>query len=109
MRGQHPPARGFDGARDAARPFAPVAAFDRAAAMDELAADLGMVVDKEHDAPRSGGGARRGETGGTGADDKQIAARVELRIVGRRAIVRIDAAKAGHGADRAFEGLPARP
>ena len=105
----HPPAGGFDGAHDALRPVAPVSTFDRAAAMDELAADLGMVVNEKHCASRPSGGGRRGETRGTGADDKQIAARVELRIVGRRAIVRIDAAEAGHGADRAFEGLPARP
>ena len=80
-----------------------------AAAMDELTADLGMVVNEEHYASRAGGGAGRGETRGTGADDKQIAAHVELRTIGRRAMVRIDAAEPGHGADRAFEGLPARP
>ena len=77
--------------------------------MSELAADLGMIVEEKHCASRSGGGRSRGETGRTGADDKQIAGRVELWIVSRRTIVRIDAAKAGHGADRAFEGLPARP
>ena len=77
--------------------------------MRELAADLGMVVDEEHYLTRPSGGGGRGETRGTGADDKQIAARVELRIVGGRTDVRIDAAKTGHGPDRALERLSARP
>ena len=106
---QDPPACRFHGARHAESPVAPAAAFDRAAAMDELAADLGMVVNEEHGVSRSSGSRSRSETRGTSADDKQIAARVELRIVGWRPIVRIDAAEAGHGADRAFKGLPARP
>ena len=53
----HPPAGGFDGAHDALRPVAPIAALDRAAAMDKLAADLGMVVNEKHCASRAG--ARR--------------------------------------------------
>src|SRR5277367_206729 len=77
--------------------------------MDELAADFCMIVNEKHCASRPSGGRGRCETGRTCADDEQIAARIELRIVGRRTIVRIDAAEAGHGADRAFEGLPTRP
>jgi hypothetical protein len=77
--------------------------------MNELAADLDMVIDQEHDASRPGTGGRRGETRGASADDKQIGARIELRIIGRRAVVWIDAAETGHGADRALETLPARP
>ena len=75
--------------------------------MDQLAANLGMVVDEKHGASRPGAGRGCGQTGRACADDKKIAARVELRIVGRRAIVWIDTAEAGHRADRAFEGLPA--
>ena len=60
----HPPAGGFHRAHDALRPIAPASAFDYAAAMDELAADLGMVVDEEHYASRAGGGGRCGETRG---------------------------------------------
>ena len=77
--------------------------------MDELAADLGMVVDEENLAPRARGGVGRGESRRSRADDEEIAAGVDLRVVGRRAIAGVDPAEAGHGADRALEGLPARP
>ena len=77
--------------------------------MDELAADLGMVVNEKHGASRPSGGGRRGKPRCACANDEQIAARVELRIVGRRAVVRIDAAETGHRADRALEGFPTRP
>ena len=77
--------------------------------MDELTADFGVVVDQDDRAPRSRGGAGRGETRRPRADDKQVAMRVDLRIVGRRTIIRIDAAESGHGANAALKGLPARP
>ena len=76
--------------------------------MDELAADLGMVVDEKHHAFCAGAGVGRGETRRTCADDKKIAVSVELRIVGRRAVVRIDSAEVGHGANRPFVHLPPR-
>ena len=83
----HPAAGGFDRLHDARRPFAPVSAVDRPAAMGELAADLGVVVDEENRASRERGRVGRGKSGCSRADDEEIAAGVELRIVGRRAVV----------------------
>ena len=99
----------FDRGADVFRPFAPVAAFDRSAAMDELAADVVMILDKEHDLAGPCGRARRGEAGRTRADDEQVAAGVDLRAFGRRAIVGVDDSEAGHGAHQRLERLPARP
>ena len=77
--------------------------------MNELTADFGMVVDEENLAPCESGGVGRGESRCSGADDEQVAAGVDLRIVGRRTIVGINPAEAGHGANGALEGLPSRP
>ena len=77
--------------------------------MNELSPDVGAIVEEKHDAARARRRIRRGEAGRSGADDEHVAARVELRIVALGSIVRIDAAKAGHSADRRFERLPARP
>ena len=101
--------RGFDRARDGARPIPPVSAPDFAATMDELAADFAMIVEEKHDPSRASRGVSRGEAGRPRADDENVAARMKLRIVGLRAIVRIDAAEPGHGADGGFEGPPAGP
>ena len=77
--------------------------------MSKLTADLGMIVDKENRTPCESGGVGRGESRCSGADDKEIATGIDLRIVGRRTIVGIDPAKPGHGANCALEGLPPRP
>ena len=77
--------------------------------MNELSPDVGAIVEEKHDAARARRRVRRGEAGRSAADDQHVAARVELRIVALRTIVRIDAAKAGHGPDRGLERLPARP
>ena len=49
--------------------------------MDKLTADLGAVVDKDHRAPRSRGGAGRGKTRRPRADHEKVATRVDLRVV----------------------------
>ena len=77
--------------------------------MNELTAEVRPIVDEKHDFARARGGVRRGETGWARADDEQVAARIELRIVGWRGIVRIEAAEAGKSADRRLERLPPRP
>src|SRR5271170_5477738 len=77
--------------------------------MNELTADLGMVVDKENRTPCESGGAGRGKSRCSGADDKEIATAIDLRIVGRRTIIGIDSAKPGHGPNCALEGFPPRP
>ena len=77
--------------------------------MDELPADFGVVVDEEHAAAALRRRLRRSEARRPGADHEHVAARIEVRIVGRRAVVRVDPAEAGHGADRRLEGFPARP
>ena len=77
--------------------------------MDELAADLGVVVDEDDRAPRPGCGVGGGETRRPGADHEQVATRVDPWIVGWRTMIRIDAPESGHGANRAFISLPARP
>ena len=48
--------------------------------MDELAADLGMVVDEEHLASARAAGVGRGETRRTCADDKKIAGRLNCGL-----------------------------
>ena len=77
--------------------------------MGKLTADLGMIVDEKNLAPRERGRVGRGESCRPGADDEEIATGVDLRIVGGRAIVGIQPAEAGHGANRALESLPPRP
>ena len=105
----HPAAGGFNRPHDASRPIPPASALDRPAAMNELTADLGMIVDKENRTPCESGGIGRGESRWSGADDKEIATGIDLRIVGRRTIVGIDPAEAGHGANCALESFPPRP
>ena len=74
--------------------------------MDELAADVVVILDKEHDLAGPCGRARRGEAGRTGADDEQVAAGVDLRAFGRRAIVGVDDSEAGHGAHQTARTSP---
>ena len=62
-RRHHPSAVRLDRGADACRPAAPVAPFDRAAAVNELPADVVAVVDEEHDATELRSRLRRGEAG----------------------------------------------
>src|SRR5271156_5835427 len=77
--------------------------------MNELTADLGMIVDKENRTPCESAGIGRGESRCSGADDKEIATAIDLRIVGRRTIIGIHPAKPGHGPNCALESFPPRP
>ncbi len=77
--------------------------------MDELTADVFAIVKEEHDFAAPGGGVGGGEACGPGADDQHVAARIDLRIVGRRPVVRVDDSEAGKRADRPLERLPSRP
>ncbi len=106
--GQHASAPRFDRGGCGVRPLAPVA-LDDAAAMEELAADLGVVVDQDHDCAPPCGRARGGESRWAGADDEQIAMGVICWTVGGRDVTWVEAAKTRHGANRGLESLPARP
>ena len=66
--------------------------------MEQLAADLAMIVDRNTTLPALRGRAGGGEASRAGADDEQVAACVELGIVGRRAVFGIDDSEAGHRA-----------
>jgi hypothetical protein len=77
--------------------------------MHKLPADLGVLVDEDDRASGPGRCVGGGETRRPRADHEHIATRIDLGIVRRRTIIRIDPAQSGHGADRAFISLPARP
>ena len=90
-------------------PHGRVAAVGRAAAKQQAAARLRPVVDHQHAHSGFRRRTRRRQAGGPGADDQNLAAPVARRGRRRRLPLRVDAAEAGHGADRRLENLPARP
>ena len=107
--GEEGAAGGFDRRDRLGDPGARRDAVRRAAAIEQAAARRRPIVDDEHAHARLRRRARRRQAAWARADDQNLAAPIARRGRGGGLPLRVDAAEAGHGADRRLEDFPARP